>query len=174
VLKLAILLVGITTSWLACDDSSTKSYVLSNSKRLKSLISKSKETKAPFDLSEMFSEHVEDVNQLLDTLEANESDQGKNQAQQAEIIQQISKHMEILQKLLNFMDSAAPAEEMQSYCASTSNQPFHDAICHRPVKRINRDILKESDDDRKKRRDVKQSIINRIQDHSEDSPPGYP
>lgn len=170
-LKLAVLLVSITTSWLAFGDSNTKSYVLSNSKRLQSFVSKSKKTTAPLNLSEMFSEHVEDVNQLLGTLEANESDSSKNETKQAEIIQQISKHMEILQKLLNFMNSVSPAEEMQRYCATS--QPFHDAICHRPVKKIRRGLLsKESEEQIKTQHAIEQSRINRIEVTNDDLP-GY-
>lgn len=170
-LKLAVLLVSITTSWLAFGDSDAKTHVFSSVKRLQALLEQRKKTTAPLNLSAIFSEHVEDVNQLLDTLEAHESDASKNEIKQAEIIKQISKHMEILQKLLNFMNSAAPSEAMQRYCATS--QPFHDAICNRPVKKVRRDLLnKESAEDMKKQHAVEQSRINRIEATNDDLP-GY-
>ncbi len=170
-LKVAVLLVSTTTLWLAFGDSSTKSYVLSNSKRLKAFVNKSKKTNAPLNLSEMFSEHVEDVNQLLDSLQTNESDTSKNETKQLEIIQQISKHMEILQKLLSFMTSASPSQEMQRYCAT--NQLFHDVICNRPVKKRVDLLRKESEEYMQKQHTIEQSRMNRTELTNDDLP-GYP
>lgn len=114
---------------------SIKAYVVDNAKKLEQLIDKKNSTKAPFDLSEMFSEHVEDVNKLLSDLKDDSFEYSKNEEKKQEVVSQIAKHMEILQKLLSIMNNNSPSEALNRFCISNSNGPFHDAICNRPVRK---------------------------------------
>lgn len=131
--RLAALLVWMCACVVYCE-SITKSYVSKNTKKLQQLISKKKGAKAPFGLSEIFSEHVEDVNKLLTDLKDDNLDSSQNEAKKQEVVNQIAKHMEILQKLLSIINSPSPKEELNRFCSS-NNALFHDVICHRPVRK---------------------------------------
>lgn len=112
--------------------SNIKQYVLDNLDTLKNLVERKDKTKASFDLREMFSSYAEDANSLLTKLD--NTDEDLNEGTKQEMIEQIAKHMEILQKLLNIMNHEMPSMEMHRFCQSS--EPFHDAICRRPVKKI--------------------------------------
>lgn len=158
--KLTTLLVFVFTCVMHSQPD-TKDYVLNNAKKLEQLIAKKKITKAPFDLSEMFSEHVEDVNKLLTDLNDDNFESSKNEDAKQEVVNQIAQHMEILQKLISIMSDNSPREELNRFCNSSSG-PFHDAICNRPAKKLKRKLVDdESAQEKKKRRIDDLSLMQR-------------